>query len=72
VEEALLVNIKQRLAQLLGYEPNLVIFQFLPSLLAVSHEFVQIFLYVFEYKIGLVDNSNHFFELNDAGVIHLP
>ena len=54
-----------------GDVPDLVLLKSFALLLAISHQFVEIFLQILEHKVGFVDDSYDFFELNDVGVVHL-
>lgn len=72
MKKALFVYIEDSFSELLGYEANFALLQFGAFFFAVSHEFIQIFFYVLEYEIGLVDDSDDFFEFDYVGVVHLP
>ena len=72
MKKALFVYVEDSLCELLGYEANFILLQLGAFFFAVSHEFVKIFFYVLEYEVGLVDDSDDFFEFDYVGVVHLP
>jgi hypothetical protein len=71
VEEALLVDVEHCFSQLLGYEPDLLLFQLSTFLLAIGHEFVEVLLDVLEDEVGLVDDADDLLEFDYVGVVHL-
>lgn len=71
MEKTLLMNIQQRLNQLTSNISNLMLLQFLPLLTTIRHQFKQILFNVLKNKVGLIDDSNDFFEFDDILMIHL-
>jgi len=70
MEKALLVDIQNCFSQLLCNEADFVLLEFDAFLLAISHEFVEIFLDVFEDEVGLVYHPNHLLEFYYIGMVH--
>lgn len=70
MEETLLMNVGKGFCQLPCDKSDLFIFQYSPFLPSFGDQFVQIFFDVFKHKIGIVADSDHFFQFYDVGVRH--
>lgn len=72
MEEPLFMYIEDGFCKLFGYKSNLVLLQFDAFFFTFSHEFIEIFFDILKHEVGLVDDSDDFFEFDDVGVVHFP
>lgn len=71
MKEALFMDVKKSLRQLLGNVSYFLLLKLLPALFAFCHQFVEVFFDVLKDEVGLIDHPDHLLELDDVWMVHL-